>query len=201
MPRAFLKGALFEIIDFYKSGEQPARALQLLPFPLPPLCGCCGLLATARALTAACCTRSLPSFNSLPPFYQIPPPAPYKRRGTIPFGVQRGSYGLTSEEKMRRAWREWSAASDGASPAALLDGDAAAAPSFSALVSSFRRVVAADAPAEVDVRDLVADASVLPDALQLSKESVIEWMEVQEGLLQRQEKDKQKQFVFKVKAP
>lgn len=102
---------------------------------------------------------------------------------------------------MRRAWREWSAASDGASPAALLDGDAAAAPSFSALVSSFRRVVAADAPAEVDVRDLVADASVLPDALQLSKESVIEWMEVQEGLLQRQEKDKQKQFVFKVKAP
>lgn len=53
VPRSFLKGALYEIIDFYKD-------------------------------------------------------APYKRRGSIPFGVQRGSYGLTAEEKMRRRWREWS---------------------------------------------------------------------------------------------
>lgn len=31
----------------------------------------------------------------------------------IPYGVQRGSYGLTAEEKMRRRWREWSAAGSG----------------------------------------------------------------------------------------
>jgi hypothetical protein len=40
--------------------------------------------------------------------------APYKKRGMIPYGVQRGSYGLTAEEKMRRRWREWSAAGSGA---------------------------------------------------------------------------------------
>jgi hypothetical protein len=40
--------------------------------------------------------------------------APYKKRGMIPYGVQRGSYGLTAEEKMRRRWREWSAAGSSA---------------------------------------------------------------------------------------
>lgn len=143
VPRTFLKGALYEIIDFYKD-------------------------------------------------------APYKKRGVIPFGVQRGSYALTAEEKMRRRWREWSAAG----PANLLAAGEAAAPSFSELVSSFRRVVAADkGEGELDVRSIVGDASVLPDALALAKDSVIEWMEVQETLVQKQERAKEKQFVFQVKAP
>lgn len=107
------------------------------------------------------------------------------------------SYGLTAEEKMRRRWREWSAAGlgDASSPSSP--------PSYSELLSSFRRVVAADEAdkaGELDVRSIVSDPSVLPDALALSKDSVIEWMEVQESLVQRQEKAKDKQFLFKVKA-
>jgi acetyl-CoA carboxylase carboxyl transferase subunit beta len=144
VPRSFLKGALYEIIDFYKD-------------------------------------------------------APYKRRGLIPYGVQRGSYGLTQEEKMRRRWREWSGAAGG--PAAML-GSGSAAPSFSELVSSFRRVVAAETGAgELDVRSVVGDAALLPEALQIAKESVVEWMEVEETPLQQQERAQEKQFVFKVKAP
>lgn len=55
--------------------------------------------------------------------------APYKRRGKIPFGVQRGTYGLTAEEKMRRRWREWSSAgSNGSGTPAL--AAAAAEPSY-----------------------------------------------------------------------
>jgi hypothetical protein len=97
---------------------------------------------------------------------------------------------------MRRRWREWSASGAPASA----DGP----PSFSELVSSFRRVVAADDSSragELDVRTLVGDASVLDEALALSKSSVIEWMEVQESLLQQQERAKDKQFMFRVKAP
>ncbi|KIY97350.1 acetyl-CoA carboxylase carboxyltransferase subunit beta [Monoraphidium neglectum] len=140
VPRSFLKGALYEIIDFYKD-------------------------------------------------------APYKRRGAIPYGVQRGSYALTAEEKMRRRWNEWAAAG---APAA--DG----APSFGELVSSFRRVVAADDAAragELDVRSLVGDGAALEEALGVSRDSVIEWMEVQESLLQQQERAKDKKFLFQVKAP
>jgi hypothetical protein len=146
VPRSFLKGALFEIIDFYKD-------------------------------------------------------APYKRRGLIPYGVQRGSYGLTAEEKMRRRWREWSGGAGGA--AGQLAAGSSAAPSFGELVSSFRRVVAAEAGAgsEIDVRSIVGDAAVLPEALAIAKDNVIEWMEVQESLIQQQERAKEKQFVFKVKAP
>ncbi|KAI8465400.1 MAG: ClpP/crotonase-like domain-containing protein [Monoraphidium minutum] len=139
VPRSFLKGALFEIIDFYKD-------------------------------------------------------APYKRRGTIPYGVQRGSYALTAEEKMRRRWNEWAAPAG--APAA---GEA---PPFDALVASFRRVVAADGGRpEVDVRSLVGDGAALDEALEVSKAGVIEWMEVQESLLQQNERAKEKQFLFKVKAP
>jgi hypothetical protein len=55
--------------------------------------------------------------------------APYKRRGKIPFGVQRGTYGLTAEEKMRRRWKEWSSAgSNGSGTPAL--AAAAAEPSY-----------------------------------------------------------------------
>lgn len=137
VPRSFLKGALYEIIDFYKD-------------------------------------------------------APYKKRGTIPYGVQRGSYALTAEEKMRRRWNEWAATG------APVSTDA---PSFNELVSSFRRVVAADGAPELDVRALVGDGAALEDALAVSRESVIEWMEVQEGLIQQQERAKDKKFVFQVKAP
>lgn len=124
-----------------------------------------------------------------------PQAAPYKRRGTIPFGVQRGSYGLTAEEKMRRAARSWSSAGSGGGAASLLEA-ADAPPSFGDLVSSFRRVVADGGAPEVDVRDLVGDAALVPEALALSKESVIEWMEAKEAAA-----SDDKQFVFKVKAP
>lgn len=57
--------------------------------------------------------------------------APYKQRGMIPYGVQRGTYGLTAEEKMRRRWREWSAAGSGVNGAAAPALAAAAAePSY-----------------------------------------------------------------------
>jgi acetyl-CoA carboxylase carboxyl transferase subunit beta len=45
--------------------------------------------------------------------------APYKKRGKIPYGVQRGSYGLTAEEKMRRRWKEWAAAGSAANGSGL----------------------------------------------------------------------------------
>ncbi|GBF89980.1 hypothetical protein Rsub_02686 [Raphidocelis subcapitata] len=144
VPRTFLKGALYEIMDFYRD-------------------------------------------------------APYKRRGAIPFGVQRGSYGLTAEEKMRRRWREWSGASGG--PAALAAAGAAAPPAFGELVSSFRRVVAAErGEGEVDVRALVSDDSLLPDALAVARDSVVEWLEVEDAAAEA-ERAKDKKFLFKVKAP
>jgi hypothetical protein len=55
--------------------------------------------------------------------------APYKRRGKIPFGVQRGTYGLTAEEKMRRRWKEWSSAGSNGSGAPALAA-AAAEPNY-----------------------------------------------------------------------
>eukprot|EP00878_Enallax_costatus_P016343 GHUV01017143.1.p2 GENE.GHUV01017143.1~~GHUV01017143.1.p2 ORF type:complete len:247 (+),score=116.42 GHUV01017143.1:1209-1949(+) len=147
VPRSFLKGALFEIIDFYKN-------------------------------------------------------APYKKRGKIPFGVQNGTYGLTAEEKMRRRWLEWSKAgslSNGSGVPAL--AAAAGEPSYQDLVSSFQSLCTAAAdqlvPGDLDVSDLVKDASVLSDAVNISKDSVIEWMEMQEELLAKE--PKQSDFVFRVK--
>ncbi|KAF8069433.1 accD [Scenedesmus sp. PABB004] len=146
VPRSFLKGALFEIIDFYKN-------------------------------------------------------APYKRRGKIPFGVQRGTYGLTSEEKMRRRWREWAAAGgpangSGAPALAAAGGE----PSYQDLVSSFQSVCASAAEqlvgGELDVSELVGEPAALDDAVALSKDSVIEWMEVQAELLA---KEPAPEFVFRVK--
>lgn len=57
-------------------------------------------------LNCLCLPACLPAVCSL----LAPQDAPYKKRGMIPYGVQRGNYGLTAEEKMRRRWREWSAA-------------------------------------------------------------------------------------------
>jgi hypothetical protein len=65
-------------------------------------------------------------------------------------------------------------------------------------------VVAADDAAragELDVRSLVGDGAALEEALGVSRDSVIEWMEVQESLLQQQERAKDKKFLFQVKAP
>lgn len=216
--------------------------------------------------------------------------APYKQRGKIPYGVQRGSYGLTAEEKMRRRWREWAGAGtavNGAGSPALaaagsepsyqvrLGGGAGAgwccgslvvsagstcalpccAPalvlpagsaarqaaqlssaavrpcvgadthhacctptplsppptSFSLslslpaqdLVSSFQAVCSAAAeqlaPAgELDVSALVGEPGALADAVDVSKESVIEWMEAQEALLAKQGAA-EPEFVFRVK--
>jgi acetyl-CoA carboxylase carboxyl transferase subunit beta len=147
VPRSFLKGALFEIIDFYKN-------------------------------------------------------APYKKRGKIPFGVQNGTYGLTAEEKMRRRWREWSKAgtlANGSGAPAL--NAAAGEPSYQDLVTSFQSLCTAAAdqlvPGDLDVSDLVKDASTLSEAVNLSKDSVIEWMEMQEELLTKE--SKQSEFIFRVK--
>ncbi len=59
-------------------------------------------LFAAHAFLPACLTDCLPltCLRS----------APYKKRGRIPFGVQRGTYGVTAEEKMRRLWNEWASA-------------------------------------------------------------------------------------------
>lgn len=69
------------------------------------------------------------------------------------------------------------------------------------LVSSFQSLCTAAAdqlvPGELDVSDLVKDASMLSDAVNISRDSVIEWMEMQEELLVRE--PKQSDFVFRVK--
>jgi len=145
VPRSFLKGALFEIIDFYKD-------------------------------------------------------APYKKRGMIPYGVQRGNYGLTAEEKMRRRWREWSAAGSGVNGSGVPALSAAAGePSYQELVASFQEVCAEAGKqlgvGELDVADLVKEPNALADAVELSKDAVIEWMEMPEALI-----TKEPDFVFRVKA-
>lgn len=69
------------------------------------------------------------------------------------------------------------------------------------LVSSFQSLCTAAAeqlvPGDLDVSELVRDASTLSDAVDLSKDSVIEWMEMQEELLAKE--PKQSEFVFRVK--
>lgn len=144
VPRSYMKGALYEIIDFYKD-------------------------------------------------------APYKKRGMMPYGVQRGSYALTGEEKMRRRWHEWSKAGAGANGDGTPSLAAAAGePSYASLVDSFKAVCeAADKGDKVlDVEQLVHEPGALKEALAISKDSVIEWMEVQESLVA---KEKVPDFVFRVK--
>jgi hypothetical protein len=66
------------------------------------------------------------------------------------------------------------------------------------LVSSFQEVCAEAGKqlgvGELNVADLVQEPGVLQDAVDISKESVIEWMEMQQQLL-AQDPD----FVFRVK--
>lgn len=60
--------------------------------------------------------------------------APYKKGGSIPFGMQRGGY-LTTEEKIRRQWHHYSA---GETTQALAQSDDSL--SYNDLVSSFETV-------------------------------------------------------------
>lgn len=60
--------------------------------------------------------------------------APYKKRGVIPFGMQRGGY-LTTEEKIRRQWRTF-AADSAKALAKGTDGPL----SYADLVTSFQTV-------------------------------------------------------------
>jgi acetyl-CoA carboxylase carboxyl transferase subunit beta len=130
VPRSFLKGALYEVMEFYQN-------------------------------------------------------APGKRRGSIPFGMQRGAY-LTTEERMRRKWAEWAKASSNGS---------SGTPSYSELVSSFETVCSSSA-ADMDVKDLVKDESILKEAISMAKSSTVSWVEQQETLINAKASDRQ--FVFKV---
>lgn len=132
VPRSFMKGALFEIIDFYKN-------------------------------------------------------APFKKQGRVPFGVQHGLY-LTTEEKVRRKWREWSGQSNGAAAHAK-----AASPSYQELVSSVRALLSEDET--VDVTDLAKDDAALHDALELAKRGKVEWLAQQSALLSK--RDQETQYMFR----
>lgn len=70
------------------------------------------------------------------------------------------------------------------------------------LVASFQQVCSSAAesltPGELDVADLVKEPAALNDAVSISRDSVIEWMEAQEALLGKKEQQ-QPEFVFRVK--
>ncbi|EFJ45535.1 hypothetical protein VOLCADRAFT_82311 [Volvox carteri f. nagariensis] len=152
VPRSFLKGALYEIIDFYRA-------------------------------------------------------APYKRRGTIPYGVQQGTF-LTTEEKVRRRWAQWgrNGNGNGKSEQLMVASDSAAV-SYRELVNSFRALVASEpgssngashgAAAPLDLQELLSDPEALPAAMDLAKGSKIEWMLRTEKLLTKQEQEAE--YVFRVK--
>jgi acetyl-CoA carboxylase carboxyl transferase subunit beta len=148
VPRSFMKGALYEIIDFYRA-------------------------------------------------------APFKRRGSVPFGVQRGSYGLTSEEKMRRRFKEWTKDAEAIEAG---KGSSETPPAFEDLVASYTTLCAAgEAASELDVAEAVRrDPDLLQQAVDLAKGSVVEWVEAQDALLARTAgsgngKTKEGDFVFRVK--
>lgn len=68
-------------------------------------------------------------------------------------------------------------------------------------MASFQQVCTAAAEqlvsGDLDVSDLVREPSALADAVDLSKDSVIEWMEMQEELVSKE--PKQPDFLFRVK--
>lgn len=113
VPRSFLKGALYEIIDFYKD-------------------------------------------------------APYKKRGSIPYGIQYGTY-LTTEEKLRRKWQDWVSKD---APASLPAGEDSAL-SYADLVDSFR-MVAAVSQDGADISTL-KDPQTFEKALEAARNSTISW--------------------------
>ncbi|GLC37685.1 hypothetical protein PLESTB_000801900 [Pleodorina starrii] len=150
VPRSFLKGALYEIIDFYRA-------------------------------------------------------APYKRRGSIPYGVQHGTF-LTTEEKVRRRWAQWSRGGNGNGKSEQLTvASDSSAVSYRELVNSFRTLVAsepgssngASRSAPLDLQEMLADPEALPAAMDLAKNSKIEWMMRTEKLLAKQQQEAE--FVFRVK--
>jgi len=119
--------------------------------------------------------------------------APYKQRGSIPFGMQRGGY-LTTEEKIRRKWLTY--AGDGAASAALAKagGDL----SYGDLVASFETVCTAMADGTpLDLTELARDETLLGDAVALARENVIQWVARQDALLAKAPAGTP-QFVFRV---
>lgn len=140
VPRSFLKGALYEILDFYKD-------------------------------------------------------ATYKKRGQIPFGVQRASY-LNTEEKMRRKFAEWNKSSSGLTAGSGVELGASddASLSYQDLVNSFK--VLTNTPEDaIDAREMLGSEGLLAEAAALAKTNYIKWAERVDGLLIRKE---EKQFAFKM---
>lgn len=132
VPRSFMKGALFEIIDFYKD-------------------------------------------------------APFKKQGRMPFGVQHGIY-LTTEEKVRRKWREWQGQGNGL--AQLSNGTAT--PSYQELVSSVRALTGEKE--SVDVKDLMEDEAAIQEALDMARSGKVEWLQQQNALLTKPQQELQYMF-------
>lgn len=149
VPRSFLKGALYEIIDFYRA-------------------------------------------------------APYKKRGYIPHGVQHGTF-LTTEEKVRRRWAQWNRSNGGslaAGGAALAVAGGSGNVSYRELVSSFRTLVngegaASNGSGPLELQELLEDPEALPAAMDLARQSKIEWMVAQEALLSQEQQDAK--YVFRMK--
>jgi hypothetical protein len=69
------------------------------------------------------------------------------------------------------------------------------------LVASFQQVCSSAAESltsgDLDVADLVKEPAALSDAVSISRDSVIEWMEMKEELLKKE--PQQPEFVFRVK--
>jgi hypothetical protein len=63
--------------------------------------------------------------------------APFKARGRIPFGVQHGTY-LNTEERVRRAVKEWASRSASGAPASLPANASNTDVSYKELVESFQ---------------------------------------------------------------
>ena len=116
--------------------------------------------------------------------------APYKKQGKIPFGVQHGTF-LTTEEKVRRRWREWS--SSGASASS---NGKPATPSYKELVSSMKVLLGEDN--KVDIMDLMKDESALVEALAAAKSGKIEWVQQQSALLGGKAQGADGQYMFRM---
>lgn len=128
VPRSFIKGALYEMIDFYRA-------------------------------------------------------APFKRSGSIPFGMQRGAY-FTTEEKLRRQWARWSSEHRNGLYSHASTGHELAVDdkqlTYGDLVKSFKAVCADQT---LDMKEMLKDDSSLVEAIDLAKRSTVTWIEQQEKLL------------------
>ena len=120
--------------------------------------------------------------------------APYKKQGKVPFGVQHGTF-LTTEEKVRRRWREWSSSGASASGSGNGKVGAGSTPSYQELVSSMRVLLGEDS--KVDVMDLMKDEAALVEALAAAKSGKIEWVQQQSTLLGGKAQQQEGQYMFR----